>query len=182
MNSVEPDPRCAWTLARLEAYLDGETLAEELGELETHLAGCAACARQLTLTRQVRQSLRELPRLTCPERVVAAATARLRQRQVASWRSKLSRWLTGWRLPVWQPAAAVGLVLLVALAVDQRDREPEPTAAEVARAEREARFALAYVGQVGRNTGRAVRDQVIRTWVVEPLTRGAREGLHPRGL
>jgi anti-sigma factor RsiW len=182
MSPVEPNPRCTWTLARLEAYLDGEALAAEVAELDAHLEGCSACARQLALARQVRQSLRELPRLACPERVVAAATARLRQRQAASWRSRLSRWLTGWRLPVWQPAAAVVLVLLVALAVDQRGREPEPTAAEVARGEREARFALAYVGQVGRNTGRTVRDQVIRTWVIEPLESGARAGLNPRGL
>lgn len=182
MNPVEPNPRCAWTLARLEAYLDGETLVEEVHQIDAHLEACATCARQLALARKVRQSLRELPRLACPERVVQAATARLRRRRTAAWRPRLSRWLTGWRLPVWQPAAAVALVLLVALAVDRRDREPEPTMAEVARAEREARFALAYVGQVGRSTGRTVRDQVIRTWVVEPLTRGAREGLNPRGL
>lgn len=182
MNPVEPNPRCAWTLARLEACLDDEALVEERGELEAHLADCAACARQLALARKVRQSLRELPRLACPERVATAAGVRLRRRQTAAWRPRLSSWLTGWRLPVWQPAAAVALVLLVALAVDRRDREPEPTVAEVARAERQARFALAYVGQVGRSTGRTVRDQVIRTWVVEPLTRGAREGLNPRGL
>lgn len=182
MNSVEPDRQCAWTLARLEAYLDGEALSEEIHEIDAHLEGCPACAGQLALARQVRQSLRELPRLACPERVAQAATARLRRRQTTAWRPRLSRWLTGWRLPVWQPAAAMALVLLVALAVDQRDREPEPTAAEVARAEREARFALAYVGQVGRNTGRTVRDQVIRTWVIEPLELGARAGLNPRGL
>jgi anti-sigma factor RsiW len=182
MSAVESERNCAWTQARLEAYLDGETLAEEVRELETHLEGCAACARQWALARQVQHSLRELPRLACPEHVVQAATARLRRRQIAAWRSRLFRWLTGWRLPVWQPAAAVVLVLLVALAVDQRDRAQEPTAAEVALAERQARFALAYVGQVGRSTGRTVREQVIRTWVVEPLTRGAREGLYPRGL
>jgi anti-sigma factor (TIGR02949 family) len=54
-----------------------------------------------------------------------------------------------------------------------------PSAAAVALAAREARYALAYVGRASRRAGLTLRDEVIERRVVLPATWSAARPLHP---
>ncbi len=46
--------RCAEVLERLEAFLDGELAADEVGDLESHLAECYPCTDRATFEEQLR--------------------------------------------------------------------------------------------------------------------------------
>ncbi|HVT61173.1 MAG TPA: zf-HC2 domain-containing protein [Thermoanaerobaculia bacterium] len=191
---------CAGALALLEPHLDGELSPAEQARLATHLGSCPACAEELRLAGDVRHGLRALPELDCPPEVLARAFAaavresampgappaarqaegRQRFRRLGRrWRSRLeglSRHLPSWRLPHLTPAARIAAVcaaLLVAiLIVRWPHREPPaPSPEEMARATREARFALAYVDQVSRRAALRLRDQVLERHLVLPAAR-----------
>ena len=158
---------CEWVLERIEPYLDGELDGGEVSGLEAHLEQCAACAGELRLAGQVRDGLRELPLLACPEGVVDRVQERIRE---ARW-NRLREWIAGWWSPAWRPigAVAVGVALLIGATTVYQQREQGPSPEEVALAERQVKWTLAYLGQVGQRTGMTVRDQVIRERLVEPL-------------
>jgi hypothetical protein len=67
-------------------------------------------------------------------------------------------------------------------ATASRPDEPgrsRPSAAEVARAARQARYAFAYVGRASRRAGLALRDEVIERRVILPATWSAARPLDP---
>jgi len=81
--------------AQIDAYVDGELNPADAGELETHLRGCAECARlerrRRTLSGVVRA---EIPRFTAPPALRASVRQALRAEagrsawpRVASWRA-----------------------------------------------------------------------------------------------
>lgn len=94
-----------------------------------------------------------------------------------------------------RPALAAAAVLLLLVAAPLLYRSvtgPEPevaagdpgppySAAEVARAEEEARLVLAYVASVGRDAGRAVQEEVFTLGLGQP-TRRVMESLEAAGL
>jgi anti-sigma factor RsiW len=50
----------------LHPYLDGELDRAAVGEIEAHLAGCAACRSELASLEQLRASIRQAPRYQAP--------------------------------------------------------------------------------------------------------------------
>ena len=48
---------------------------------------------------------------------------------------------------------------------------------QIAQAELEARYALAYIGKVSRRTGLDIRDQILQKHVVNPTARGITRSL-----
>lgn len=57
---------CELMSAELDAYLDGELDAGRAAEMASHLAGCAACSKQLAERRAVAQAVQRLPRIAAP--------------------------------------------------------------------------------------------------------------------
>ncbi len=55
---------------RIEPFLDDELDPNETERVEAHLEGCALCSAELDEARRVRDALRELPLVDCPQRVV----------------------------------------------------------------------------------------------------------------
>jgi len=161
---------CEWILEMIDPYLDGELDGEEAAGLETHLERCPACARELRLARQVRDGLRGLPLLTCPEGVIERVEEQIR---AARW-NRLREWIAAWRIPLWRPVGVLAVALLIAAAAVFQQRERGPSPEEVALAERQVKWTLAYLGQVGQRTGATVRDEVIRERLVEPLEENVR--------
>lgn len=173
---MSPHPEatnCEAVLGQLEAWVDGDLEAAAAAAVESHLETCPACRSDAALAREIRDQLRELPRLDTPaavlERVRAEASSE-RSAEVAS------RWRSLRAAPVWLAAAAV----LVAVVLAPRFFAPgadEVVAVEVAaapvdaaaleRATAEARFAIAYVGRVSRRTGLEIRDDLMLGRVVK---------------
>ena len=170
MNRSEREFDCSWVQERIEAHLDGELPDGEANGLETHLRECAGCAAELELAEQVRGGLRMMPLLKCPDPVVEEVYERVRGELRATRRRRLREWMDSWRAPLWRPvAAALVVVLMIGGAVTYQDREPEVSPAELARAELQVKWTLAYLSQMGRRTGGRVRDDVLWERVVEPI-------------
>jgi len=170
MDRAKREIDCSWAQERIEAHLDGELPKGEVNGLETHLLECAGCAAELELAERVRGGLQMLPLQKCPDPVVEEVYERVRGELRATRRWRLREWLDSWRAPLWRPvAAALVVALMIGGTVTYQNREPEVSPAELARAELQVKWTLAYLSQMGRRTGDRVRDDVLREWVVEPI-------------
>lgn len=150
---------CDDILDRLEEHVDGELTAAEAQRVERHLRRCSACAAELTLARRIRAELRALPG---PEPAAERPATSAWTRRGGSWTGRHR----------WQLAAAAGLVLVALAGVLSLDRPPVEAPvqvarhelpyvvsdADLARAEQEARYALARVAEITRRA-RADLDQ-----------------------
>jgi anti-sigma factor (TIGR02949 family) len=170
MNRSEREISCSWAQERIEAHLDGELPDGEINGLETHLRECEICAGELELAERVRGGLRMLQLQRCPDPVVEGVYEQIRGQLRATRRQRLREWLDSWRAPLWRPvAAALVVVLMIGGTVSYQNREPEVSPAELARAEQQVKWTLAYLSQMGRRTGDRVRDDVLRERVVAPI-------------
>jgi hypothetical protein len=103
---------------RLDAWVDRTLPEAERREVETHLAGCAACRGQEGRLRQLLAHASALPRSVSPPRDLWPEISRRIERERAwSWP----------RIGSWQPALAVAAAVVVALlAVVLRPPVPTP--------------------------------------------------------
>lgn len=182
---------CDDVLDRLDLYLDtldgtdgaDEGLPgladEERAAVETHVTRCPTCARELSRARWIRDGLRALPEVPYAPKAPAekAAPARVLP----------GPWLR-WAVPV---AAAAALVVAVLLALPERSADPAPTTTttvqdaetqispeELARAELEARYALARLAEATRRARREIREDVLARHVVAPVQRELLRSFH----
>jgi anti-sigma factor RsiW len=185
---------CERARDRIDPYLEDELPRREAAEVESHLAGCADCRAELAIARRLREALRTgLPMLACPPEVTARVLAIAREEAAAPrrWRSWLG---TGTLRPALAAAALLALLLAAPLlyrAVVQApaeapqlaagEGEPVYSAAEIARAEEEARLVLGFVAAIGRDAGRAVQEEVLAGGIGRPA-RHLIEGLEAAGL
>jgi len=175
MTPSEEIRTCSLAQALIEPYLDGELPEQQEADLKQHLAQCRICASEFDLAIQVRRALRELPQMVCPDRVTDEVLERVRAEHGAPAPSKLRHWLGAWFEPVWRPALATALLVLAIVATlltSHRTQPPDSISPkELARAEAEVKWTLAYMGEIGLRTGLLVRDDVIETQVVLPMKR-----------
>lgn len=180
MNPIDPQKACDEVLDNLEAFLDGDLEAAEAARIRTHLEGCSSCAAELTLAERIQRELRSLPQLDCPPEVLERVQ-RAGGKVVPFVRPERSG------QPLRRPSLPLRLVAaaaLVALTLGGgliflrfQEQNQQPSAAEIARAEREARFALAYFGKVSRRASLDLRDQVIEKRLLLPATRSVARSL-----
>lgn len=168
-TTARPAMRCAETEEALAAYVRDELDAAAESRLARHLTQCASCAATAALAERVEVELAALPAFDAPpvliDRIKAAARADRERpatfpRQPGAGRAATRR-------------LAAAAVLAAGLAVGwwQFDRPPRPSRAEVAAAEREARYALALVARLGRRATEEVRDEVLVERVAAPVLR-----------
>jgi hypothetical protein len=108
----------------LSAYIDGEVTGDERALVETHLATCVTCARDMATLRQTVTMLRQLPPVAAPRPFT------LRESDVAPTRPARPAW---WRLPWAQGLVAATAMLLCVAAVGGvlllgRTGTPQPVA------------------------------------------------------
>lgn len=175
MSQTDVPADAGWMEARIEAYVDGDLPAAERERFEATVAADPAWRVEVRAANAVRAGLRALPHASAPPAVAAAALRRIEQIERQDRREAVRRaWGQAWAA-TWRPALAMGV--LVAAVVTSTFVGPaprplnatrEPSAAEVQRAVQEARWALAYLSDVGRKTGVLVRKDVIGARVVAP--------------
>lgn len=175
MKPFDALPPADWMDDRVEAYLDGALSAEEAARFEAHLLQNEVWEEEMLLAEQVRQGLRALPEPWCPPAVPAAVLATVRQQARQAWWV----WLTdGFRQQtalLWRPALAMAsLALLVVMAsrIGPAPTDASSTTAERAEVQRalaEVQWTLAFVSEVGRETGASVRDDVLAPHIVQPM-------------
>lgn len=175
---------CFETEALLEQYLDSELAADRQAALETHLAGCGACAAELDLARRIRTELHELPAMSCPPEVTRAVFGH------ADAHPPLGERLRGlWSVHrLWQPVFATLVAVALGIGIWRLSDPVAPTPpggaeaayteAEIAQAETELKLALAYLSEIGEKA----RDQFsaeVGGRVVAPFTRSIAGALLP---
>lgn len=171
MNRNENPMLCEESLDVLEAYVDGDLPAGEAARLREHLERCPSCAGELALARKIQSELRALPLPDCPPAVLEKVRQAGKGEVVPFPRRERS---LGRRIA----AVAAALVLSVGggalfFHVQQVQRERQ----QIAQAELEARYDLAYIGKVSRRTGLDIRDQILQKHVVAPTSRGIARSL-----
>ena len=166
-------PDVHWIDDRLEAFLDGELPEAERAVLDGALRADPAWQAELALARRIRTDLRALPTPACPPAVTEAVLRHARRRSPAAWLERIAEAARRHVAGLWQPslAMAVLVAVVVAAAFLGRPAPPAPNiaSAEVEQALDEVRWTLAYLSEVGRKTGRSVREDVIGQRVVEPM-------------
>jgi anti-sigma factor RsiW len=173
---------------RLDAYLDGALAPWEAAAFERHLAGCAACAAEAALGRQLLATLHATPPETAPPSVLDGALARIAAGPAALPAAhgpdrgglRLVR-LTRFRMTVLALAASAAVAALAVAPVLRpravAEASPAPTPAEVARARADVERALGLVGEATRDAGLFLRDDVLAPHVAEPAAESVLDAL-----
>jgi len=155
---------CARVLDMIEPYLDGELSGEYVSRIESHLLSCPTCAEELAFAKRTQHTLRHLPEQRCPDGVVYAVIDRVGPERPAPRRRRQS---------IWRHAAVAALVLAVAVAVFVGDRPSPPsvTPEELALAEQQVRWTLAYVGEITLRSTLMAIDDVFESRIAPPVQR-----------
>jgi anti-sigma factor RsiW len=113
---------CAETVARLDAFVDGDLDEAGFQELEAHLAECGACRAQERRSRALLAEAAALPRALAPARDLWPGIAA----RIAADARPASR--PAWRRP-WTLAAAAAIALLASsVAIRPRSEPPRSQA------------------------------------------------------
>lgn len=166
-------PPNAWLDDRIEAYLDGALSASERQAVEAALGqdplADADWQAELQLARQIRDGLRTLPAPACPPHVAQAVLAQAAREAAPPWLARFHAWMQRQLTALWQPALAMTMVLLLVVSASLIKPAPPAVSPEVARARAEVEWTLAFLSEVGRETGQAVREDVFAARVVSPV-------------
>jgi anti-sigma factor RsiW len=154
----------------IDPYLDGEVSGEDASRLESHVLSCPTCAEELAFAKRTQHTLRHLPQQRCPDSVVYAVIDRVGPERPAPQRR---------RPHIWRHAAVAALVFAVAVAVLVGDRPSPPsvTPEELALAEQQVRWTLAYVGGITLRSTLTATDDVIESRVAPAIQRALRRGM-----
>jgi anti-sigma factor RsiW len=183
MKPHDDDLGCARVSESIESYLDGDLSTGESARTEGHLLTCPRCRHEMSLAKGVMKELRSLPKLECPDRVTERVFAEVEAVEPTgrTLRVFIKTWAFGRVLGIPRPALAGALALLVVFSSLMIERLNEPveqaSAEEIAQAEAAIKWTFAYVHEVGRRSGLAVRDEVFGAGLVEPAQRAVRSTL-----
>jgi anti-sigma factor (TIGR02949 family) len=178
---------CAWAQEMIEAYVDGELSADKAARLESHLLSCPTCAEELALAKRVKRTLGDLPQQSCPDKIVDAVLARAAIESPAAKRHRVRAADVGRYTWVWRAAAIAAVVVLVGIGISVF-RRPQPTGPpatlspeELAFAEHQVKWTLAYVDAITRRSAFMVTDDVFETRVLPPIQRALAGVLEEEG-
>ncbi len=169
MQPFNPSPPHDWMDDRLEAYLDGDLTPEEAARFERGLSG-DDWAAELRRAASIRDGLHAMPLPECPPHVTRAVLREARRRARAEWLHRTREGLThAWRLTA-RPALAMAVLVALVVVAALVTRPPRPApGVEVEHALAEVKWTLAYLSEVGRQTGASVHRDVLDAHVFGPM-------------
>lgn len=159
---------------RIDRYLDDDLTRDERRSVELHLEECAACRDECDDARRIRDALRALPELDCPQTLAARILD-----HAGSAPSPDSDTHHRWFLPLTMSGAALAAACLVVVAAMTWPRtlvQPQtgPNALELALATQQLERTLAAVGWVSVQSAESLREDVIEARVVPSLMKPIR--------
>ncbi len=167
----------------LEAYLDGELPVNDARRFEAFADVDEDAGRELRFAQMVRQRLDDLPKPVCPPDVTRAVLSTARADARRSIVPRLRNAATSSWGTIMRPALIVGVFVGVVVAGALVARPPageppiqtvasdEATPQEIEQGLNDAKWALAYLSNVGRRTATTIRDDVLHQHVVQPVNR-----------
>jgi len=181
MTQHKRQPSCSTVLESIEAYLDRSLDPNDMTTVENHIEHCARCRQELHVAQTVDNELRNLAMMECPDHVTERVFAAVRQADgeaPVSPRSSnsLRRWFTGHRFGRPILAGSMAAIIVITAVVFIRVDKPteEISQSQIEEAEAAIKWTFAYVNQVSRRSGLAVRDQVFEAGVMQPMERAVR--------
>ncbi|MDH3215635.1 MAG: zf-HC2 domain-containing protein [Candidatus Krumholzibacteria bacterium] len=188
MNADDKKTSCSWVVESIDSYIDGDLGRDEMAAIKTHVNKCRRCREELAFVKGTLAQLRDLPNLDCPRRVSDVVHERLAasrpdQHPVRATVPSgfVKRWFSGRQLGVPRPALASALIVLVVLSsliISRINRPAEHISPEqVSEAEAAVKWTFAYVNEISRRSGLAVRDEVFEAGVIRPMQRAVRSAL-----
>lgn len=176
-NLSEHPPR-DWLDDRIEAFVDGTLPDDERRRFESTLASEPALRDEIELARLIGEELPNLGSARCPDHVVSGVMRDVRRDIRQSFMKRLGAALEQGFQPQLRPVLAMVLLLAVVVSSSMVRRTPEPApvaSVEVTRALDEVKWTLAVLSDVGRQTGRSMRSDVLEPHVVDPIERSLNE-------
>ena len=168
-----------WAFDHIEAFLAGELSPDDTARFHRLRDHFPELEREIEFAKLIDVTLTQLPSPECPAKVTDAALAEVQNETELKKASgdpllKRSPVFSSWR-PALVAAAVVGFMLVGLFNKPAPYEEPfvEYTEHDIARAEIEAKLALAYLSKISKKTGFFVRDDIIAKNVVAPIRRAA---------
>ncbi len=155
----------------IDAFLDEELDASLKSDFETHIQTCADCREALAFAKRVHHSLSALPQQNFSRERSAAVIAEARREQAKARRAVFTSYFT--RFTSFRPLAAVAsfavVLLIILFSLPDGSKKPNFTPEELARAEREIKWTLAYLNDISERASLVVKDDVIEAHVIAPI-------------
>jgi len=167
-----------WLDDRIEAFADGSMPSAERRRFEAVMESDASLRDEIALARQIGKELGTLGDARCPDHVVSGIMREVRRDIRQSFTERLLAALRKGIQPRLRPVLAMVLLLAVVVSSSLIRRAPEPApvaSVEVTQALDDVKWTLAVLSDVGRQTGRSVRSDVLEPHVVEPIERSLNE-------
>lgn len=183
MSPSDNHAKCSWVIGSIDLYIDGDLGGDEAAAVERHLQTCPDCGREFAVARTVLDEVRALPGLDCPDPVIDRLSEHIRSDASAdaidrARRWSVKRWFAVRPFGVPRPALAglfVVVVVVSSLIISRSRQSVEPISpAQVAEAEAAVKWTFAYVNEVSRRSGIAVRTEVFNAGIVRPTERALR--------
>lgn len=175
MKSNNPQTGCAEVLRLAEAQLDARQLPQTDSRVAAHLLVCARCRTEIEHAVEMQTALWRFGEKPCPSEVSRTVLRAARNERRKSLRRAAHNWLLQIRKRYLQPAIiSLSLAALITTAaifwrMRSNSLTAEPTAEEISQAQLDIKWTLAYLGGLGKMTGRIMEKNVIGTEVVAPL-------------
>ena len=170
MKPFNPEQSEEWVEARLEAFLDG-TLPPEEAALMAHLLDEEeGLGEAFLLAERVKTALNDLPSYHYPTHLTDQVLAQARRRPGAYGLRSFWQQFQALDRGMLRPALALATFVAVVFLGGLFGRQPAQTSAqaEVDQATLEVKWALAYLSEVGRQTGTSVRKVALEPHVMIP--------------
>jgi anti-sigma factor RsiW len=178
---------------RVEAYVDGDLSADERARFEGILDEQPHWQAQVSHAKRIRDALHRMPQPTCPPQVTDAVMSRARRRSNGQATTAEHWWNWIWReLDIemqtgWKPALAFATLLMIIVTsslltdpqstaglLDQPTVSQQYSPTEIQRAESQAKWAIAYIAQVGQTTGSTMERAIFEEHMAAPIRRALR--------
>jgi predicted anti-sigma-YlaC factor YlaD len=158
----------------IEARLSGGLPVGLDAAVDAHLESCPSCRAELELASAIRGELAALPSFDAPPRLIEALHRRVRETSapISHPIRRRAGGLHSARFGLAAAAAAVIAVAAIVLLLHRRPQPPALSAAEVARATAQARYALSLVADATATARRELEQGVLRERVAATALRG----------
>jgi predicted anti-sigma-YlaC factor YlaD len=167
---------CEEAQALLERFLSEDLPANELNRLQAHLDRCAQCQRVLE-DEPWEQLLMNLPRQTCPKRVVQKVISGIRK-ESSKKEPRLVRW--HWRQMVLASAAvAVTIAILINRPglYQQKTAKQEYSEEEIEQAREVMKWTMVYTAQKMKQSENQAIDKVFSDCLPQSVQKSIRKVL-----
>ncbi|MBN1779832.1 zf-HC2 domain-containing protein [bacterium] len=168
---------CKTSQVLLDRFLTDELSSQELKILEIHLESCAHC-QQVIEGEPFEKSLKNLPPLKCPDRVIRQVQAAIQKEKAKARHTHMLKW--HWRQTVMAGLVAAATVVVLTLFPDRSIHEEKPaqyTEEEIEQAREVMKWTMAYTAQKMKRSETKVIDDVFTSHLPKSVQKSVRKVL-----